>query len=109
MLIAPNFGIGAVLSMKFAQLAAKYYDSAEVIELHHPGKVDAPSGTAVRTAQLIAAARQEAGMRRAAGRDGDMRSTAPAARTSTVCVCTRCASRGWSPIRRSSSAARARR
>lgn len=61
-LIAPNFGIGAVLSMKFAQLAARYYPSAEVIELHHPGKVDAPSGTAVRTAQLIAAAREAAGM-----------------------------------------------
>lgn len=61
-LVAPNFGIGAVLSMKFAQLAAKYYESAEVIELHHPGKADAPSGTAARTAQLIAAARAEAGM-----------------------------------------------
>lgn len=61
-LVAPNFGIGAVLSMKFAQLAARYYDSAEVIELHHPGKVDAPSGTAVRTAQLIAQARAEAGL-----------------------------------------------
>ena len=59
-LVAPNFGIGAVLSMKFAQLAARFYESAEVIELHHPGKVDAPSGTAVRTAALIAAARQEA-------------------------------------------------
>ena len=46
-LVAPNFGIGAVLSMKFAQLAARFYESAEVIELHHPGKVDAPSGTAV--------------------------------------------------------------
>ena len=61
-LIAPNFGIGAVLSMRFAQLAARYYDSAEVIELHHPNKVDAPSGTAVRTAELIAAARREAGL-----------------------------------------------
>jgi 4-hydroxy-tetrahydrodipicolinate reductase len=61
-LVAPNFGIGAVLSMKFAQLAARYYDSAEVIELHHPGKADAPSGTAVRTAELIALARKEAGL-----------------------------------------------
>src|SRR3954464_5305104 len=52
MVIAPNFGIGAVLSMMFAQKAAQYYDSAEVIELHHPGKADAPSGTAIRTAQL---------------------------------------------------------
>src|SRR3954453_5776568 len=56
-LVAPNFGIGAVLSMKFAQIAARYYDSAEIIELHHPDKVDAPSGTAVRTAELIAQAR----------------------------------------------------
>jgi len=61
-LVAPNFGIGAVLSMKFAEAAARYYDSAEVIELHHPDKADAPSGTATRTAQLIAAARQAAGM-----------------------------------------------
>ncbi len=61
-LIAPNFGIGAVLSMKFAAIAAKYYESAEVIELHHPNKVDAPSGTAIRTAQLIAEARAAAGM-----------------------------------------------
>jgi 4-hydroxy-tetrahydrodipicolinate reductase len=61
-LVAPNFGIGAVLSMKFAQLAARYYESVEVIELHHPSKADAPSGTALRTAELIAAARQQAGM-----------------------------------------------
>jgi 4-hydroxy-tetrahydrodipicolinate reductase len=61
-LVAPNFGIGAVLSMKFGQLAARYYDSAEVVELHHPNKADAPSGTAVRTAELIAAARKEAGL-----------------------------------------------
>jgi 4-hydroxy-tetrahydrodipicolinate reductase len=61
-LIAPNFGIGAVLSMKFAQLAARFYDSAEVVEFHHPAKADAPSGTAVRTAELIAAARKDAGL-----------------------------------------------
>jgi len=61
-LIAPNFGIGAVLSMRFARMAARFYESAEVIELHHPGKVAAPSGTAVHTAQLIAAARAEAGL-----------------------------------------------
>jgi 4-hydroxy-tetrahydrodipicolinate reductase len=61
-LVAPNFAIGAVLSMKFAQLAAKYYESVEVIELHHPRKADAPSGTAARTAQLIASARAEAGL-----------------------------------------------
>jgi 4-hydroxy-tetrahydrodipicolinate reductase len=57
-LIAPNFAIGAVLSMHFATQAARFYDSAEVIELHHPHKADAPSGTAVRTAELIAAARK---------------------------------------------------
>ncbi len=61
-LVAPNFGIGAVLSMKFAQLAARFYESAEIIELHHPGKIDAPSGTAIRTAQLIAEARVAAGL-----------------------------------------------
>jgi 4-hydroxy-tetrahydrodipicolinate reductase len=61
-LVAPNFGIGAVLSMCFAQLAARYYESDEVIELHHPDKADAPSGTAARTAQLIAEARAAAGM-----------------------------------------------
>lgn len=60
-LIAPNFAIGAVLSMHFAQQAARFFDSAEVVELHHPQKADAPSGTAGRTAQLIAAARAEAG------------------------------------------------
>jgi 4-hydroxy-tetrahydrodipicolinate reductase len=59
-LIAPNFGIGAVLAMRFAKQAARFFESAEVIELHHPGKADAPSGTAVRTAQLIAAARKDA-------------------------------------------------
>lgn len=61
-LIAPNFGIGAVLAMKFAAIAAKYFDSAEVIELHHPGKADAPSGTAIKTAQAIGAARASSGL-----------------------------------------------
>ncbi len=61
-LIAPNFALGAVLSMKFAQLAARYYPSAEIIELHHPGKADAPSGTAAHTASLIAASRVAAGL-----------------------------------------------
>ncbi|MFI1831090.1 4-hydroxy-tetrahydrodipicolinate reductase [Streptomyces sp. NPDC020412] len=61
-LIAPNFSIGAVLTMKFAQQAARWFDSVEVVELHHPHKADAPSGTATRTAQLIAAARAEAGL-----------------------------------------------
>lgn len=61
-LIAPNFAIGAVLSMKFAAAAAKYFESVEVIELHHPDKVDAPSGTATHTARGIAAARSQAGV-----------------------------------------------
>ncbi|HEX5565663.1 MAG TPA: 4-hydroxy-tetrahydrodipicolinate reductase [Streptomyces sp.] len=60
-LIAPNFSIGAVLTMRFAQQAARFFESVEVVELHHPNKADAPSGTATRTAQLIAAARAEAG------------------------------------------------
>ncbi len=61
-LIAPNFAIGAVLMMEFATKAAKYFESAEIIELHHPNKVDAPSGTAARTAELMAKARKEAGL-----------------------------------------------
>lgn len=58
-LIAPNFGLGAVLMMRFAATAARFFDSAEIIELHHAGKVDAPSGTARHTAALMAAARDE--------------------------------------------------
>ena len=57
-LIAPNFAIGAVLSMHFAKQAARFFESAEIIELHHPQKADAPSGTATRTARLIADARK---------------------------------------------------
>ena len=60
-LVAPNFGVGAVLMMRFAAQAAPYFESVEVIELHHAGKVDAPSGTALRTASLIAAAREGMG------------------------------------------------
>ena len=60
-LIAPNFAIGAILSMHFAQKAAPYFDSVEIVELHHPHKADAPSGTAGRTAQLVAEARAAAG------------------------------------------------
>ena len=61
-LIATNFGIGAVLVMQLAAKAARFFESVEVVELHHPGKVDAPSGSAIRTAQLVAAARAEAGL-----------------------------------------------
>lgn len=61
-LIAPNFAIGAILMMEFAEKAAQYFESVEIIELHHPNKVDAPSGTASRTAALISAARKRAGL-----------------------------------------------
>jgi len=61
-LIAPNFAIGAILMMSFAQQAARFYESVEIVELHHPDKVDAPSGTATRTASLIARARRDAGL-----------------------------------------------
>ena len=61
-LVAPNFAIGAVLMMEFAEKAARYFESAEIIELHHPAKVDAPSGTAARTAELMSAARKDAGL-----------------------------------------------
>ncbi len=60
-LVAPNFALGAVLLMRFAAMAAPHYESVEVIELHHPDKVDAPSGTAAHTAELISAARAAAG------------------------------------------------
>jgi 4-hydroxy-tetrahydrodipicolinate reductase len=61
-LVAPNFSIGAVLMMQFAEQAARYFPSVEIIELHHPRKADAPSGTARRTAERVAAARQQAGL-----------------------------------------------
>ena len=60
-LVAPNFSIGAILMMRFAAEAAPFYESVEIVEMHHPDKADAPSGTARRTASLIAAARREAG------------------------------------------------
>ena len=61
-LIAPNFSIGAVLTMQFARQAARFFESAEIVELHHPGKADAPSGTAARTAEMVAEARAAAGL-----------------------------------------------
>lgn len=61
-LIAPNFAIGAVLMMEFAAKAARYFESAEIVELHHPSKVDAPSGTAARTAELMSESRKAAGL-----------------------------------------------
>ena len=62
LLVAPNFGLGAVLMMQFAATAARYFESAEIIELHHPEKADAPSGTATRTAELISEARKSANL-----------------------------------------------
>jgi len=61
-LVVPNFSIGAILMMRFAAEAARFFESAEVIELHHAAKMDAPSGTALRTANMIGAARAEAGL-----------------------------------------------
>jgi 4-hydroxy-tetrahydrodipicolinate reductase len=60
-LVAPNFSIGAVLMMRFAAEAAPFFESVEIVELHHPDKADAPSGTARRTAELVAGARLAAG------------------------------------------------
>ena len=105
-LVAPNFALGAVLLMRFAAMAAPHYESVEVIELHHPDKVDAPSGTARHTAELIADARRRARVGTDPGRDDDRRWTAPAARTSTASGCTRCGCAGSSRTRRCSSAAR---
>jgi 4-hydroxy-tetrahydrodipicolinate reductase len=61
-IVVPNFSVGAVLMMRFAALAARFFESAEVIELHHANKMDAPSGTALRTAALISSARADAGL-----------------------------------------------
>jgi 4-hydroxy-tetrahydrodipicolinate reductase len=59
--VVPNFSIGSTLATKFAAEAAKYFDSIEIIETHHAGKLDSPSGTAIRTAELISSSREEAG------------------------------------------------
>jgi 4-hydroxy-tetrahydrodipicolinate reductase len=60
--VAPNFAIGAVLMMRFAEQAARWFESVEIVEMHHPDKADAPSGTARRTAEMVAAARRDAGL-----------------------------------------------
>ena len=103
-LIAPNFSIGAVLMMRFAAEAARFYESVEIIELHHPDKADAPSGTSRRTAELIAAARKRGRARRRSRTPPRPASTGPAGPTSTASGCTACGSAAWSPTRRSSSA-----
>ena len=80
-LIAPNFAVGAVLMMRFAALAAPFFESVEVLEAHHPAKADAPSGTAAATATAIAAARRAAGL----GAPPDATTTAlPGARGASV-------------------------
>jgi 4-hydroxy-tetrahydrodipicolinate reductase len=61
-MVVPNFAVGAVLMMEFAARAARFFESVEIVEMHHPGKIDAPSGTAARTAEMVAAARAEAGL-----------------------------------------------
>ena len=108
-LVAPNFSIGAVLMMRFAAEAAPFYESVEVVELHHPDKADAPSGTARRTAELIAAARRDAG----AGPVPDATSTAlDGARGADGRRRPRplgCGCAGWSPTRRCCSAGWGRR
>jgi 4-hydroxy-tetrahydrodipicolinate reductase len=60
-IVAPNFAVGAVLMMEFAARAARFFESVEILELHHPRKLDAPSGTALHTAEVIASAREAAG------------------------------------------------
>ena len=125
-LIAPNFSVGAVLMMRFAAAAAPFYESVEIVELHHPDKADAPSGTARRTAELIAAARRSRCGRRRSTPSPTRRptsrsssrppgalpvsrrcptrprpgSTVPAVPTSTAYPCTPCALAGSSPIKR---------
>ena len=94
-LVAPNFAIGSILATEFAAKAARYFDSVEIIEIHHPNKVDAPSGTAVHTARKVAAARDEAG-----GQDAHPIRWVRAARWWTVCMCMRCVCAAWWRTRR---------
>ena len=106
-LIVPNFSVGAVLMMRLAAQAARFFPSAEVIEFHHAGKADAPSGTALRTVSMISAARAAAGL----GAPPDATSSAlpgPAGPSSGTCGSTRCARPGTWPITRCSSAGRGR-
>ena len=99
-LIAPNFAIGAILMMSFAQQAARFYESVEVVELHHPDKVDAPSGTAARTASLIGRGPARGRPRRRARTPPRPIPVARAGRAWTAYRCTRCGCAGWSPTRR---------
>ena len=100
-LIAPNFAIGAILMMRFAELAAPWFETAEMIELHHDHKVDAPSGTAMRTVERMAAASSDWAPDPTTTHilDGARGAEGPAASGSTRCGCG-----GWSPTRRCCSA-----
>ena len=106
-IVAPNFAIGAVLMMRFAELAAPWFDGAEIIELHHDGKLDAPSGTALRTAERMAAARSAPRNRRLPARPhGDRRCVdgrPGRGRARPVSASTRSGCPAWWPTRRSSS------
>ena len=87
-MFAPNFAIGAVLMMRFAELAAPWFETVEVVELHHDGKLDSPSGTALQTARRIAAARD-------AARSGPFPSTEPS--TASPARRARLAAQHWRP------------
>ena len=104
-LVAPNFSIGAVLMMRFAAAAAPFYESVEIVELHHPDKADAPSGHRAAYRGADRGRAREAGQSAHAGRHVAPASTAPAAPTSTVSGSTACGCAGSSRTRRSSSAA----
>ncbi len=96
--IAPNFAIGAVLMMRLAALAAPYFETAEIIELHHDGKVDAPSGTATLTAERMAEAKRSWGADPT--KTLGLRGGAAAGPARAASGCTRSACAAWSPIRR---------
>ena len=87
MIVASNFAIGAVLMQRFAAEASRFFPAVEIIELHHDGKADAPSGTALATVRRIL--EERSGRRRLPRRPN--RSPARAAPTSRACACTRCA------------------
>ena len=99
-LVAPNFSIGAILMMRFAAEAAPFYESVEIVELHHPDKADAPSGTARRTASLVAAARRRGRLRADPRRHLDLARRGPRRRRRRASGCTACGSAGWSRTRR---------
>ena len=107
-LIAANFSIGAVLMMYFAEQAARFYESVEIIELHHAGKADAPSGTAATTARPVAAARVR-GSPAAARRDGAGTAWALGVLQSMASRYTACDYGDWSRTRRCCSAQKVRR